>query len=1645
MIKNTLASPNRESHNRQPSGVTLALIAILLLAAAFRLAGLDWDQGQHLHPDERFLSMVISGLEPASSVGDYFDTPSSPLNPNNRGYGFFVYGDFPITLVFYVSHALGMSTYFDAYLVGRVLSAIADVFAILLLFFTGKRLFDARVGLLASALYAAAALPIQLSHFFAVDTFTSFFVVAAFLFAGSALKRHRWIDDILFGLMLGLAMASKVSVYPLAAILILAVALRETRQPFDQQRLIHSALGVVLAGAVTVLAFRLAQPYAFLPPGSDVPMPEGTGTLSTLVYRAADLVGMRPNPTWMDQMREVRRQVSGYADIPPNHQWGFRPALIFPWVNMARVGLGWPLGVFAWLAWLWAVWEIVRRHPGWQELALPVAWVGLFFTWQGIGWVKTMRYFLPVYPFLLLLAGWALLTAWDRVQALIRARRAPRWHWSAKVAAGLAAFVVASGTLWGFAVSQIYTRPVTRVAASEWIYENIPGDVTLFIETESGPRQYQLGLPNTWLPPDQVEDDPARPAMRFTRLDGGAPQYYDFTPPFGGTLTGIRLNHVVDVDGLSDEKTLHVAITTRDRGTILAEGTIAGAFPATDDPRGGGYNISFEPIAVEANQPYSLLLEVDGLHSLQLAGATVATEGAWDDPLPLPLAGYNAWDALYQGYELQIHWDDLETKRDLMLYVLDRADYIVISSNRFYDSLRRNPARWPMTMAYYEALFSGDLGFELVGDFTSRPSLGPIEFVDDDAEEAWTVYDHPRALIFQRTPAYDPGFTAHLLDQFDLESFQHFILARDAIERPITLPSPENARHIEEATTTAETLPPDFPARHDIWSRCQPLTVAVWWGALTLAGWAVFPILYTLFPGLPDRGYGVTRVFALVATAWGAWIASSTGLATWTGVTVIVSLLAWTTLAAALAWPRREELRRWLRENRRHVVLVEGLALALFLFFVLVRLGNPDVWHPAYGGEKPMELAYFNAVLRSETFPPYDPWFEGGTLNYYYYGFVIVGALVKVLGVPLTLAFNLIIPMVFSLTGIGAFSAAFNLMARAIDDGPREATHRSLWETLKAWPQVTLNDVLGALNFPRLQIPHLAGFMALLITVILGNLDEIRTIIWGLHELGAGGPTYITTLMPNDFGLVLDGLRIALQEGQPLPVGLGEWYWNATRLIPVPLNELGIPAEVQPITEFPFFTFLYADLHPHMIAMPLGLLALNWAIAQIKTARQEIRLGTWLSGLNGLVGALAIGTLRPANTWDWPTYLALGIGALGLAHFIRRKRFDTTTLIGILWRGAALALAGMVLFLPFLQHYRLVYNSASLWTGSKTPIWAYLDIHGLQLFIIVSFMAAETLDWVRTLSRRGILPAVGLIAATTAISVVLAAKGYPVAVVAVPLIVWALTLFFRHDQEPEKRAVFAMVTVALALTLVVEIVVLAGDISRMNTVFKFYLQVWLLLSVAAGASLGWLWPRLLRTRELVRTPWAVALGVLIGLAGLYPLLATRGKVIDRMAPDTPTTLDGMAFMQYAERGENGVYFSLEPDYMALRWLQDNVEEPAVVLEAHTIEYQWGNRVSIYTGLPAVVGWNWHQRQQRPWQSEEVTARVENVAELYNTTDTTLAMSLLEAYNVTYIMVGNLERAYYTPEGLEKFVHMAEAGYLSVVYDVEGTMIYRVEH
>ena len=243
--------------------------------------------------------------------------------------------------------------------------------------------------------------------------------------------------------------------------------------------------------------------------------------------------------------------------------------------------------------------------------------------------------------------------------------------------------------------------------------------------------------------------------------------------------------------------------------------------------------------------------------------------------------------------------------------------------------------------------------------------------------------------------------------------------------------------------------------------------------------------------------------------------------------------------------------------------------------------------------------------------------------------------------------------------------------------------------------------------------------------------------------------------------------------GQSLPYGLGDWYWIPSRAIP----SFG---DVEPITEFPFFTVLYADLHAHLFALPLTLLALAFSISIV------LSKGRWQNPVSGMLGfflgALAIGSLRPTNTWDFPTYLVLGLVALGysIGTYYQPspkllERIPALKSLSLPWQRGLVALIAMIsliglstiLFQPFTNWYALGYSKIALWGGPRTPLTSYLIHWGLFLFLITSWMAWEARDWLAkspVSSLRKIQPFAGLIAVLTAILfilIILLALKYP--------------------------------------------------------------------------------------------------------------------------------------------------------------------------------------------------------------------------------------------------------------------------------------------
>jgi YYY domain-containing protein len=452
--------------------------------------------------------------------------------------------------------------------------------------------------------------------------------------------------------------------------------------------------------------------------------------------------------------------------------------------------------------------------------------------------------------------------------------------------------------------------------------------------------------------------------------------------------------------------------------------------------------------------------------------------------------------------------------------------------------------------------------------------------------------------------------------------------------------------------------------------------------------------------------------------------------------------------------------------------------------------------------------------------------------------------------------------------------------------------------------------------------------------------------------------------------------------------------------------------------------------------------ALSIVIGQWKWGDDEGRHG-WLHFAASVgLGAMAIGTLRPTNTWDFPTYLALGVIAV-VYTILRHADLSAMRLNVPDWLkqlvlavvcAAGLAGLALLLFQPYARMYGQAYNSIAPWKFGHTPSWSYLTHWGLFLFMVVSFLLMETIDWMANtplsaLSKfkphRGILLfLLGLLAA--AVGLLLINKIW-IGWIALPLMAWAALLLLRPGMPGAKRALLFIIGTGLALTLMVEIIVLVGDINRMNTVFKFYLQAWTLLGLSAAVGLAWAYDdaEYLLSKQVwssgLRLAWYAFAALLIGCAALFPLLAGMDKIRDRMATQAPRTLDGMTYMAYSTYMEKDKTLDLSADYRAIQWMQQNVKGSPVIVEGHTTEYRWGTRYTIYTGLPGIVGWNWHQRQQRALTPESwVTSRVDEVDAFYQIMSAAQAAQFLKKYNAAYIVVGEMEHAIYGERALAKF-------------------------
>ena len=1631
--------------------IYFVLGAVLLAGLALRTWNVQYDGGLNSHPDERSTTCFYAPtIGWPSSVDEFLDPQRSPLNPlwdrHNDRRRSFTYGHFPLYLGVLTGEALSSLAGPAGFLplsdrsielmeradtacggvafAGRLMMALLDTLTIFLLFLLGRRLYGALGGLLAATLYAFTAQAVQLSHFFAMDPASSTFVVLT-VYGGVLMVQERsWRGVLLAGIGAGLAISSKFSALPIlavpfTAVLILAWRRGDQNDSVDWRRGRGPTLYLLCVAYLAAAAvFFVTSPYA---------------VLDWVSFIQATLV-------------EQGRMVRGVVDFPFTRQYRNTVPYLYFIEQQVVWGLGWPLGLAALAGSAWALGKAAINRARAGEL-IVWAWVVPYFGITGAFLAKFNRYMSPVLPFVVLFAA-------GLVVCLLQSRVSARLRLAVRIPGLLLALAaVGGGVFWSLAyTSGVYGSEHTWVTASRWVYANAP------------------------------------------------------------------------------------------------------------------------------------------------PGSVILWE-SWDDPLPKSLPGEPGMDMGSHGLR-HIDWspyeEDTAEKYAILREKLLEADYVIYSSKRIYESVDELPARYPMTNRYYELMFGGQLGFVLAADFTTPPGLLGLTFADHMADESWSLYDHPRVSILAKERALSGTEIDRLLEG-SWEGAVHWDRGREPALAPLlsaiglgSAPESQNRGLInivlalvqgkalpeggEQATagnrdgsqptlllgTPLRDLPVVDNYRWNSTASNSPwLAVGWWWLVVSLLGWVAWPLAFTLFRGLRDRGYLLAKTFGWLLSGWLLWVFASSGLAqnsvrnAW-----LVAAMVMLVNAAALVFIWRD-VGSFVRRMWGILLVGEGLFAASYLFFVMIRRANPDIWQPWFGGEKFMEFAFLNGILRSPYFPPVDPHFAGGYINYYYYGIYLVGYLIKLTGIYAEVAFNLAIPMLFALTVVNAFAVVYSVSgiqlhrryvgretergakpplrsepmeASEIGSGPLaadggqveslavlgdalpggEVAERRLddtWGDGRHWAleRGARTEATGSISFdleevtgtefaaetsaddgqrvresardrrPVQQLPWYEGvgaaLLAPLFVAILGNLAGFGQLVHSLA--GVSGSDFESGVSGLEKGVhAVSGLWRVLVSDATLA---GYDFWAPSRVIPHTINE------------FPYWSFTYADLHPHMIGIPFSLFFVALVVAFLNSFDFDWRRN-WLQG-GMLVGGLAftLGVLAAVNLWDLPTYLGLGVLAGAVTLYRKRGRLHVVPVLGL---GILMAGGALVFFMPFFRSYTNVAASGIGLVRAPDDLGKWAQIWGFFAFVIFTWLVVGRGEWRRVRYLRvhrlivhrptityftGVLLLPALFLASL---VLVLFTNQTVLAICLPAFGLAVSHIWRRERAADVGSICAALLAATGLAVLAgtQVVYLkdhlqGGDAYRMNTLFKFYNQVWVLWGVAAAIVLPRTFSRfesMLRRRgterklhfdsvesrilhprfrlalETVRGAWGVLFFILLCASLIYPLLGTPSRVSQRFPGWRPPvgTLNGMAFM------ENGVYhwpdsgnaIELQYDFEAIQWLLENVQGNIVLAESAQVDYYraGGTRVASLTGLSGLLGM--HEGEQR--YSKDVGERHGKLSEFWNTEDLGRIEALIDELEIGLIYVGQLERQQH-PGAESRLAQLERPGFLESVYRNPEVTIYAI--
>ena len=833
------------------------------------------------------------------------------------------------------------------------------------------------------------------------------------------------------------------------------------------------------------------------------------------------------------------------------------------------------------------------------------------------------------------------------------------------------------------------------------------------------------------------------------------------------------------------------------------------------------------------------------------------------------------------------------------------------------------------------------------------------------------------------------------------------------------------------------------------------LQFLLWYLLISLIGWLTFPLAFRLFPALADRGYSLARALGMLVWGYVFWMMVSLGLIQNDGSGLLLTLMILVGISAIglLRKDTRKSLAEWIRSNVRMIIIMEVLFFLAFAAWAFVRASNPNI--ETAGGEKTMELAFINAILRSPAFPPHDPWLSGYAISYYYFGYILTAMLAKMTGTLGSVAHNLMLSLIFALSAVGAYGILYNLLAS--------------WR--KRHPQLRN-------SLPSTGLPLLGPLFLLFVSNLEAFLEVLHGggVFWKWDSNGNASSSFWSWLGIRD--LAAPPAHLTWIPDRFI------WWWRSSRVIN-DLDLLNNSSEI--IDEFPAFSYLLGDLHPHVLAMPFGLLAVALALNLFlggwkgETKLWTFRLPVRLEGL--FFCSLVLGGLAFLNTWDILFGFALVVGAYVLVRASefgwRWQRLEDGFIFGI-----PIALASILLYLPYYVGFQS--QAGGILPNLVSPT------RGAQLWVMFLPLFLALMTFLVYLWRKGINPArwglgfglaAGLVLFLWAFSWLLAFVAYKLQPAFVAGLInsqcsgsiincFSLTTARRLSYIGGLITLLALLGSSLAFLLpsrqeepvasqpslsrtgpapfilmlifLGAVLVLAPDfvflrdlfMSRLNTIFKFYYQAWNLWSLAGAFSVAILLQELKGRWALF---YRVGLVSVLTISLVFPVLGLATKTNDFQVPaflqamkSRQTTSDPKAAQEAVKIWtlDGSVLFSNQypDDSAAARWL--STAPAGVIAEAAGQDaYSDFGRMAVYSGQPAVLGWWWHEYQWRGTLSQMASpltnltcradfttglprSRADDLACLYESANWEIASEIISNYNIRYVVIGTVERRNY---------------------------------